>query len=177
MLAGRGPDDFRELVLGSAARMAVLSDLGVGSEEGRRLAEEAIASGAALRALEQLVEAQGGDPRVAGKPFETLELAPVARGVPAPRSASVARCGALAIGRAAMRLGAGRERKEDVIDHGVGIVVLAKPGDRVEAGEPLAHVFARTAEAAEAAVAEVLAAYAFSDAPVRRPPLLLATVA
>ena len=177
MLAGRGPEDFRELVLGSAARMAALSDLGVGSEEGRRLAEEAIASGAALRALEQLVEAQGGDPRVAEKPFEMLELAPVTRGVLAPRAASVERCGALAIGRAAMRLGAGRERKEDAIDHAVGILVLAKPGDRVETGEPVAHVFARTAEAAEATAAEVLAAYAFSDAPVARPPLLLATVA
>jgi pyrimidine-nucleoside phosphorylase len=176
MLAGRGPGDFRELVLGSAARMAALSDLGVSAEEGRRLAEDAIASGAALRSLELLVEAQGGDPRIAERPWDVLELAPVTLPVTAPRTASVARCGALAIGRAAMRMGAGRERKEDVIDHAVGIVVHAKPGDAVEAGQPLAHVFARTAEGAEAAAAEVLAAYELADGPVERPPLLLGTV-
>jgi pyrimidine-nucleoside phosphorylase len=176
MLAGRGPLDFRELVLGSAARMAVLSDLGVDLYEGRRLAEEAVASGAALRALERLVEAQGGDPRLAERPWEVLELAPVVTAVAAPRPGSVARCGALAIGRAAMRLGAGRERKEDPIDHAVGIVVHAKPGDVVEAGEPLAHVHARTAPAAESALAEVLAAYELVDAPVERPPLLLETI-
>jgi pyrimidine-nucleoside phosphorylase len=176
MLAGRGPVDFRELVLGSAARMAVLSDLGVDLFEGRRLAEEAVASGQALRVLERLVEAQGGAPRVAERPWEVLETAPVIVGVPSPRAGWVARCGALAIGRAAMRLGAGRERKEDPIDHAVGIVVHAKPGEEVAAGEPLAHVHARTAAQAENAVAEVLAAYEFADAPVEHPALLLETI-
>ncbi len=176
MLAGRGPVDFRELVLGSAARMAVLSDLGVDLFEGRRLAEETVASGAAMRALEQLVEAQGGAPRVAERPWEVLETAPVIVAVPAPRAGSVARCGALAIGRAAMRLGAGRERKEDPIDHAVGIVVHVKPGGEVSAGEPLAHVHARTAAGAEAAVTEVLAAYELVDGPVEYPPLLLETI-
>ena len=76
-----------------------------------------------------------------------------------------------------MRLGAGRERKEDPIDHAVGIVVHAKPGDEVEAGEPLAHVHARDARSApKRAVAEVLAAYELVDGPVERPPLLLETI-
>jgi pyrimidine-nucleoside phosphorylase len=176
MLAGRGPVDFRELVLGSAARMAVLSDLDVDLYAGRRLAEDAIASGEALRALERLIEAQGGDPRLAERPWEVLAMAPVVVAVPAPRAGSVARCGALAIGRAAMRLGAGRERKEDVIDHAVGVVVHVKPGDVVELGEPLAHVHARDQGAAERALADVLAAYELVDGAVERPPLLLETV-
>ena len=176
MLAGRGPLDFRDLVLGSAARMAVLSDLGVDLFEGRKLAEEAVASGRALRALEQLVEAQGGAPRLAERPWEVLEKAPVIVAVPAPRPGWVARCGALAIGRAAMRLGAGRERKEDPIDHAVGIVVHVKPGDEVAAGEPLAHVHARSEAQAGQAAAEVLAAYDFADAAVDYPPLLLETI-
>jgi pyrimidine-nucleoside phosphorylase len=156
--------------------MAVLSDLGVELEAGRRLAEEAIASGAALRALEQLLEAQGGDPRLAERPWDVLEAAPVVLAVPAPRSGAVAHCGALAIGRAAMRLGAGRERKEDAIDHAVGVVVHAKPGDEVGAGDPLAHVHARDRARAEAAAAEVLAAYELADGPVERPPPLLETI-
>jgi pyrimidine-nucleoside phosphorylase len=176
MLAGGGPPDFRELVLGSAARMAVLSDLDVDLGAGRRLAEDAVGSGAAVRALERLVEAQGGDPHVAERPWDVLEAAPVVLAVPAPRAGFVARCGALAIGRAAMRLGAGRERKEDAIDHSVGIVVHAKPGAAVEAGEPLAHVHARDHSGAERATAEVLAAYELVDRPVEQPPLLLETI-
>jgi thymidine phosphorylase len=156
--------------------MAVLSDLGVDLFEGRRLAEDVVASGEALRALERLVEAQGGDPRLAGRPWEVLEIAPVVLAVTAPRAGSVLRCGALPIGRAAMRLGAGRERKEDPIDHAVGIVVHCKPGDEVGAGEPLAHVHARDAAHAERAVAEVLAAFEIVDGPVERPPLLLETI-
>jgi len=75
-----------------------------------------------------------------------------------------------------MRLGAGRERKEDPIDHAVGIVVHAKPGEQVSAGEPLAHVHARDDARAESAAAEVLAAYAIVDGAVARPPLLLETI-
>jgi pyrimidine-nucleoside phosphorylase len=176
LLAGGGPADFRELVLGSAARMAVLSDLGVDLESGRRLAEEAIASGAGRRALEQLVQAQGGDPRLAEEPWSVLESAPVVLAVPAPRAGAVARCGALAIGRAAMRLGAGRERKEDPIDHAVGIVVHAKPGDHVSPGDALADIHARDRVGAERAAAEVLAAYELVDGPVERPPLVLETI-
>ena len=133
--------------------------------------EEAVASGAAVRALERLVEAQGGDPRVAERPWEVLETAPVIVAVPAPRAGLVARCGALAIGRAAMRLGAGRERKEDPIDHAVGIVVHAKPGDDVEAGEPLAHVHARDGGARRGAPsAEVLRRLRARRRPGRAPP-------
>jgi pyrimidine-nucleoside phosphorylase len=176
MLAGGGPEDLRELVLGSAARMAVLSDLDVDLERGRRLAEDAIASGEALRALERLLEAQGGDPRLAERPWDVLERAPVVVAVPAARAGTIARCGARAIGRAAMRLGAGRERKEDAIDHAVGIVVNAKPGDEVAAGDALAHVHARDERRAEQAVAEVLATYALVDGAVERPPLLLETI-
>jgi thymidine phosphorylase len=75
-----------------------------------------------------------------------------------------------------MRLGAGRERKEDPVDPAVGVVVHAKPGDEVDAGEPLAHVHARDAAAAEAAAAEVLAAYELGGEPVEAPALLLETI-
>jgi thymidine phosphorylase len=96
--------------------------------------------------------------------------------VSAPRGGAVAHCGALAIGRAAMRLGAGRERKEDRIDHAVGVVVHAKPGDEVQAGDPLAHVHARDRGRGQAAAAEVLAASELGGGPVERPPLLLETI-
>ena len=105
-----------------------------------------------------------------------LERAPVEVEVPAPRAGWVSGCGALAIGRAAMGLGAGRARKSDAIDPAVGIVLAAKVGDQVDGGAPLARVFARTADAARDAVDAVTGAFTFSDSPVERPALLLETI-
>ena len=157
--------------------MAVLSDLGVDLEAGRRLAEDAIASGEALRALERLLEAQGGDPRLAERPWDVLEAAPVVLAVPAPRAGSVAHCGALAIGRAAMRLGAGRERKEDPIDHAVGIVVHAKPGDEVGRRRAArARARPRRRPAPSRPRPRCWPPTRSSTGPVERPPLLLETI-
>ena len=77
LLRGEGPDDLRELVLASTGRMLAMSDLGVDEEEGRRRAEAAIASGAAVAMAERWIEAQGGDPRCASEPWSVLERAPV----------------------------------------------------------------------------------------------------
>ena len=78
-----------------------------------------------------------------------------AAGPGASAAATSSSLGAIAVGRAALQLGAGRRTKEDAIDHAVGIVCLAKRGDRVEAGEPLAEVHARDVVSAATAVAEV----------------------
>jgi pyrimidine-nucleoside phosphorylase len=167
-LEGQGPDDLVELVLGATAHLLALSDLGVDPVEGRRRAEEALVSGAALEVYERWVRAQGGDPDV-----EALPNAPVVRQVPAPADGFVHGIAATAIGEAALHLGAGRLRKEDEIDHSVGIVCLAKRGDRVTTGAPIAEVHARTDEAAETAMAEVAASYGFEpDEPEPRPIVL-----
>jgi thymidine phosphorylase len=93
--------------------------------------------------------------------------------VPAPRDGVVARVGAIAVGVAALRLGAGRRTKDDAIDHAVGVVCRAKRGDRVAAGEPLAEVHALDDQSAAEAAAAVRAAYELADeAPPARPVLL-----
>ena len=77
------------------------------------------------------------------------------------------------VGNAAVHLGAGRRTKEDAIDHAVGVLCLAKRGDAVEQGQPLARVLARDETTAEVAVGELLAAYELApDAPPERPVLL-----
>jgi pyrimidine-nucleoside phosphorylase len=167
-LRGEGPPDFTELVLGSAAQLLALSDLGVGEEEGRRRAEEAVTSGAALERYERWIRAQEGDPAL-----DALPSAHVIRPVSAPEPGYVQRIGAVAVGEAALRLGAGRISKDDTIDHAVGIVCLAKHGDRVAAGEPLAEVHASDEDAAGRAAAEVAAAYRLGpDEPEPRPIVL-----
>jgi pyrimidine-nucleoside phosphorylase len=167
-MRGEGPRDFTELVLGSAGRLLAMSDLGVDEHEGRRRAEAAVASGEALGVYRRWIAAQGGDPAE-----DRLPQAPVTVPVRAPRPGYVAALHGLGIGRAAVHLGAGRSRKEDPVDHVTGVVCLAKRGDHVDAGEPLAEMHARDRGAAERAEAEVAACYELAPEPPPQAPLVL----
>ncbi|MEX1124196.1 MAG: thymidine phosphorylase [Acidimicrobiia bacterium] len=135
VLNGGGPEDIVELTM---AFGEVMLDL-AGVDGGRDRLLEAIATGAALQKLIDVVEAQGGDSSVIHDP-SLLATAPHEAVIEADRDGYVARCDALMIGTAATRLGAGRERKEDVVDPGVGITVEAKLGKKVQKGQLLARV-------------------------------------
>src|SRR5262249_9183208 len=115
--------------------------------------------------------AQGGDPSL-----ERLPVAPVQRVLTAPVAGTVEAVDALAVGIAALELGAGRRTKADTIDHAVGGVCRAKRGDHVDAGAALAEVHAADETSAAAAIDAVLAAYTVGDAPARRPDIVLAVL-
>jgi pyrimidine-nucleoside phosphorylase len=170
-LEGSGPPDLRELVVSAAGHLLALSDLGVAVDAGRRRAEEAIASGAAVHAYERWIVSQGGDPELGALP-----TAPVVREVPAEASGYVHAIAATRIGLASLHLGAGRVTKDDAIDHAVGVVCQAKRGDHIESGEPLAEIHARGESAAQAAVAEVQACYAIGPEPPDLRPIVLDVV-
>jgi pyrimidine-nucleoside phosphorylase len=155
---GEGPTDFTELVLDACARLLAFSDLGVDLAEGRARAEDAVANGTALDVYERWIRAQGGDPDPSVLPDAAVRVP-----VPAPHAGVVTRVGALAVGIAALELGAGRRTKTDAIDHSVGVVCFAKRGDAVLGGDDLAEVHARDEASAEAAVAAVRAAYEIGD--------------
>ena len=104
-----------------------------------------------------MVEAQGGDPRVADDPAAVLPRAPVVVPLVADRTGILATIEAEAIGLASGALGAGRLRKGDPVDPAVGIVVRPKIGDRVEAGEPIGEVHARSRTTQTQAAAQTLA--------------------
>jgi pyrimidine-nucleoside phosphorylase len=167
-LEGNGPPDLVELVVGASAHLLALSDLGVDVAEGRRRAQEALDGGAARDQYERWIRAQEGDPR-----REALPTAAVVRPVPAPASGYVGAIATTAVGLAALHLGAGRVRKEDAIDHAVGVVCLAKRGDRVESGSPIAEIHARDEESAARAADEVAAAYSIVEAEPERRPIVL----
>ncbi|MFL5923889.1 MAG: thymidine phosphorylase, partial [Gaiellaceae bacterium] len=169
---GEGPPDFLELVLAACSRLLAVSDLGIDEHEGRVRATQAIADGSAFEAYERWIRAQGGDPNE-----DALPTAPVVREVSADRDGYVTELGAVAIGQAALHLGAGRRTKEDAIDHGVGIVCLRKRSDRVAAGEPLAEIYAASDAAVEAVARDVTAAYAIDDDPPPQRPVVLDVLA
>jgi thymidine phosphorylase len=131
--------------------------------------ERAVSSGAAYEKFREFVEAQGGD---AGS-LKDLPVSGETREIVAARPGHVARLGALAVGRAALLLGAGRRRKEDRLDPGAGIEVLVKVGDEVEEGQPVARLYGeRNAKKAEEVLLEALE---IRDTPVERPPVILGT--
>jgi pyrimidine-nucleoside phosphorylase len=170
-LRGEGPPDFTELVLSACAHLLAFSDLGVDEQAGRERAVAAVEDGSALDLYERWISAQGGDPAE-----DALPSAAVVRDVAAPRDGYVAAIGAVDVGMAALRLGAGRQRKEDAIDHAVGVLCLKKRGDVVRAGEPVAQVHAQDDVAAAKAAEEVLAAYALADAAPEATPIVLETI-
>jgi pyrimidine-nucleoside phosphorylase len=170
-LRGAGPPDLTELALDASAHLLALSDLEIDRAEARRRVEAAIADGSAFAMYERWVRAQGGDPDEAALP-----KAPFVREVFAPRSGYVHALGALAVGQAALHLGAGRRDKDDPVDHAVGVVCLKKRGDAVEAGEPLAEIHAHDESTAEEAATDVLAAYELSDDPPRPRSIVLETI-
>ncbi|MGH8913117.1 MAG: thymidine phosphorylase [Acidimicrobiia bacterium] len=135
VLRGEGPQDVIELTMALGEVMMELA----GVEGGRGALSGAIESGRALQKLIDVAVAQGGDPSVIESP-ELLPSCAHEAVITAPRDGFVTACDALTIGVAATRLGAGRERKEDTIDPGVGITLEAKIGDSVDAGQPLARV-------------------------------------
>jgi pyrimidine-nucleoside phosphorylase len=166
-LAGGGPSDFRELVVVAATHLLELSDLGLDEDEARQRATTSLADGSALVAYERWIRAQGGDPDPA-----LLPRAPVVRQVAASSTGFVRELRAREVAAVAMSLGAGRERKEDQVDHAVGVVCRAKRGDRAERGEQLAEVHARDEATAETAVAALLSAYEIGEEPEPRPLVL-----
>jgi pyrimidine-nucleoside phosphorylase len=170
-LRGEGPPDFTELVLSACAHLLAFSDLGVDEQAGRERAVAAVEDGSALDLYERWISAQGGDPAE-----DALPSAAVVRDVAAPRDGYVAAIGAVDVGMAALRLGAGRQRKEDAIDHAVGVLCLKKRGDVVRAGKPVAQVHAQDDVAAAKAAEEVLAAYALADAAPEATPIVLETI-
>ncbi|HET8751989.1 MAG TPA: thymidine phosphorylase [Gaiellaceae bacterium] len=166
-LAGGGPADFRELVVVAATHLLALSDPGSDEDEARERASSSLGDGSALAAYERWIRAQGGDPDPA-----LLPRAPVVRQVGAPATGFVRAVRARQVAGVATTLGAGRERKDDPVDHAVGVVCRAKRGERVERGETLAEIHARDEAAAKAAELTLLSAYEIGEEPEPRPLLL-----
>ena len=169
-LKGGGPADFREHCLHVSAHMLVVGKRARDLDEGRRMAERAIADGSAYEKFRVLVAAQGGDVSFVDQP-EKLPRARLVEVVKSPRGGWLSQIDAREVGEASVALGAGRAKKTDAVDYAVGFIIHHKVGDRVGNGEPLFTVHANDAAKAAEARDAVLAAHLFSDAPVSPLPL------
>ncbi len=172
LLAGLGPADVLECTMCLGAEMLVLGGAAPDAIEARAKLEDAIASGRAARVAERMIEAQGGDPRVVADPSR-LAIASDEIVIESLANGYVLRADALEIGRAAVAMGAGRTRVDQVVDHAVGIFVEKKPGAAVTRGEPLARLVVRSRSEAAPIVERVRAAFSVGDMPPPSHPLVL----
>ena len=174
VLRGRGPDDVRELTLRLGVEMLILA--GTPPAQARPRLETALADGSALHRFVEVIEAQGGDARVVDDPSR-LPQPRCRREVPAARAGVIAALDAEEVGLAAVELGAGRARKEDLVDPAAGLLLRKRVGETVEAGEPLAELHAASEGRLDAGEARLRRAVAIADAAPKPGRLVLERIA
>jgi len=143
ILQGAGPADLLEVTLALGAEMLQLAAVCAGADAARQMMREAIVSGSALRKLEQIIVAQGGDKRILADPTR-LPRAQHRSTFVAKRDGVVQAVEPRAVGYGVIAHGGGRWNMEDRIDPSVGYLLTAKPGDKVTKGQPLATIHARS---------------------------------
>ncbi len=169
-LTGEGPADLMELTLALGAEMLLLAGAAADGRQARSRMEGAITDGRAARQFERIIEAQGGNPAVVNDPALLPQAVECEIHV-APRRGIVAGVAPRTIGYGITQLGGGRIKVTDTVDPTVGFVITARPGDWVDAGEPLATVFARDAAGIAAGHACLTEAIVIADS--AEPPLPL----
>ena len=173
-LKGNGPSDLTELSLSLASKLLCLAGKGSLSEC-RELAAEKLSDGSALEKLAEMVELQGGDPSYILDPSK-FASAPYSKAVTARESGYISHMDTEKVGLACMALGAGRQRKDDIIDPAAGIVLHKKTGDNVEAGETVATLFASDKNLFAEAAEHFAAALTYSSTAPAQKPVVFDTV-
>ncbi len=162
VLKGAGPPDLTALVIRLAGRMVRLAEKAANDNDAEAKVRSALASGAALEKLRAMIAWQGGDPAVVDD-VRRLPAATSVHAITAGRSGYVSALDALLVGRAAVALGAGRDKKGDAVDLAAGIMLLKKPGDSVAAGDTLMELHYNDGSRLDAAAALATQAAAIDD--------------
>lgn len=164
-LRGKGPADTMEVTYALGEQMLLLANVVRTKEKAREKLERVVSDGSALRKFREMVDAQGGDARVIDDPVR-MPQARIQELLVAPRAGFVCDVDAMGIALAALRLGAGRAKTDDRVDHAVGLSALVKIGERVEAGAPLCRIHANDERACAEAKAMIAHAIEVGDARV-----------
>lgn len=170
-LKGKGPKDFTELCYIIGSFMLVAGERAKTLSQARKILEESVSNGSALKKFRKFIENQGGNPDI----VEDYSLFPQAHtvvDVKAPASGIITAINGERIGTAALTVKAGRLTKEDKIDYSTGFELLAKIGDKVTGGQPIARIYAPSVQSAAEAEKQVLSAYSFGEKAVNKKILL-----
>jgi pyrimidine-nucleoside phosphorylase len=174
-LKGRGPADLEALSVTLAGHMLRKARPELPPHQTEQEIRAALTSGRGLDKFAQVIAAQGGDPAVVDD-YSRFPAAAHQMLLRAKRAGYVSAIDAEAVGWAAMRLGAGREQKQDRIDHSVGVVLKVRVGEYLSGGEPVAEVHYRDQASLAVATELIGAAVRIGDAPPAPAPLILAVL-
>ena len=167
-LHGKGPRDFQDLCYQSGAIMLEQAGIVKNEEEGLKMLHKVVEDGSAFEKLRQMVIAQGGDVSYIDHP-EKFEVSKNIIEIKATKAGYVRQIEALSIGENAMRLGAGRETFDDVIDMSAGIVLAKKVGDQVKVGDLLCTAYTNKEDYADV-IESIKEAFVIVDEFVPYPP-------
>jgi pyrimidine-nucleoside phosphorylase len=166
---------FKELCMSLAANGLILAGREQNDASARKTVQNLLVSGKAAAKFEEIIAAQGGDQEIVRNP-KKLPSAPIQLPIVSSQSGCIIAIDAQKLGRLAMRLGAGREKKEDKIDPAVGIELKKKTGDRVEYKEQIAVIHLRTESKADEASRDLLEAITIGDRPPEPSPVVYEVV-
>jgi pyrimidine-nucleoside phosphorylase len=169
LLRGKAPKDYRYHCMHLAAYMLILGKMAASMQEALAMTEATIADGSAMIKLEELVAAQSGDVSYV-RELDRLPKARIHTTITASKSGWVRTVDAKEVGESSVMLGAGRSKKDDKIDYGVGILVKVKIGDIVAEKQPLFEVHANDEEKLNQVLEKLRNAVEIVDEPVEAPP-------
>jgi pyrimidine-nucleoside phosphorylase len=175
VLKGGGPSDLVDLCVDLSARMLILGQVASDRDDAVSKVRGVLGSGEALDRFRRVVEMQGGDPHVVDDPGR-LPSVSTRYVVAAEQSGYLARIDAELIGRASVMLGAGRNRVEDAVDPAVGIVLRARPGAQLAAGDAVLELHYRDQATLDAALVLARRAVSLADAPPASRSIIVAEV-
>lgn len=166
--------DLKEVSVELAATMLSLA-LEVSVDEGRTMALRSLERGLALKKFKEWISAQGGETDWIDNP-DILEKAPYSRNIITTEDGYISEIKAHIIGEVATRLGAGRLKKDDMIDYTAGIIIEKKPGEEVKAGDVLATLYASDSLKFQQTDQYCKTAFTISSTPVKPKQMILGTV-
>jgi pyrimidine-nucleoside phosphorylase len=174
-LKGEGPEDFTELCIELAAQMFILGGKVTDADQGRNIARKLLENGKALEKFEQWVEAQFGNPNVT-KDKSLLPIAEHSFIVISKNEGYISSINAEQVGICAMKLGAGREKKGELIDLSAGIRLLKKVGEHCEIEEPIAILYTSLKNRVYEVTSELLSSFKYSHEPYKSAPLVYSVI-
>lgn len=171
-LQRHGPPDLHQHCIDTAARIVLLAGKAKNMMQAHKEVLKAILDGSALEKFREMVIAQGGDGNVVDNPKNVLKIAKYWPIFFQGNSGYVHQVNPMDVGLTAMKLGAGRQKKGDPIDHSVGVAVYAKVGDKLENDQFIGAVYTNNQQAAMEAVVSIRDAFTIGVEEIEPPPLI-----
>jgi len=175
VLKGRGHEDLRNLCIEFATEMMILSGVEKDRERAKERLIESIEKGWALKKFEEIIQNQGGNPEVVND-YSLLPQAKYVYELKCEEDLYIKDIDALKLGIAALKLGSGRQKKEDVIDYSVGIELFGKIGSKIEKGKPYARIYANDERKLNEVISDVEDAFTFSREYVEKRKVIFAKI-